>query len=67
MAIAFEHHPDRHAAGSRSAGGFTRLLNGLSSRALSAWRAYRVERELESMSYDQRKDIGFRSLDNATR
>ena len=62
MAIALQHRPTRRAAGSLS-----HLVHDLSLRIASAWRRYRVERELESLSYDQRKDIGFRSWDKTIR
>ena len=63
MAIALEHRPVRRAA----AGSFTRLVQDGLARIASAWRRYRAERELEGLSYDQRKDIGFRSWDKTTR
>ena len=58
MAIAFEH---RRATGTRSP------VRTVFARIASAWRRYRVERELEGMSFDLRKDIGFRSWDKTTR
>jgi uncharacterized protein YjiS (DUF1127 family) len=63
MAIAFVHRPARRALRTRDAGSLSHLFRGL----VSAWRSYRAERELESMSYDMRKDIGFRSSDRNTR
>lgn len=67
MAIALEHRPVRRAASSRDAGSLSHILRELSLRIAAAWRRYRVEREIESLSYDQRKDIGFRSFDKTTR
>ena len=64
MAIALEHRPVRRAA---PAGSFTRLVQDGIARIASAWRRYRVQRELEGLSYDQRKDIGFRAWDKTTR
>lgn len=65
MAIALQHSPVRCAAGSREAGPLVRLLQGLPARTVRAWRRRRAARELEGLSYDQRKDIGFRSSDRA--
>ncbi|UDF29055.1 UNVERIFIED_ORG: hypothetical protein LHK14_16265 [Roseateles sp. XES5] len=67
MAIALEHRPVRRAASTRDAGGLSHILREVSLRIAAAWRRYRVEREIESLSYDQRKDIGFRSFDKTTR
>ncbi|WP_411036625.1 hypothetical protein [Shinella sp. BYT-45] len=67
MAIALEHRPVRHAAGSRGTGSPSRLLHHVFGRIVSAWRRHRAEREIEGMSYDLRKDIGFRSWDKTTR
>ena len=67
MAIALEHRPVRRAAGTRDSGSLSHSLRELSLRIASAWRRYRVEREIESLSYDQRKDIGFRSFDKTMR
>lgn len=67
MAIALEHRPVRRALSTRDAGSLSHLLRGLSERMISAWRNHRAERELESMSFDMRKDIGFRSQDRNTR
>lgn len=67
MAIALEHRPVRRAAGARDAGSLSHLVREFSARIVSAWQRRRVERELEGMSYDQRKDIGFRSFDKNTR
>ena len=64
MAIALEHRPVRRAV---PAGSFTRLVQDSLARIASAWRRYRVQRELEGLSYDQRKDIGFRAWDKNTR
>jgi uncharacterized protein YjiS (DUF1127 family) len=35
----------------------------LRSRAVASWKRYRTERELEGLSYDALKDIGFPSAD----
>ena len=67
MAIALEHRPVRRAAGTRDTGSLSHLVQTVSERIVSAWRRYRAERELESMSFDLRKDIGFRSSDKTTR
>lgn len=67
MAIALEHRPVRRAAGTRDTGTLAHLLHDVSARIVSAWQRYRVQRELEGLSYDQRKDIGFRSWDKTTR
>ena len=66
MAIAFSHRPlrGRHPA---SGTGALPLLRGLSGRIAAAWRNHRALRELESLSYDMRKDIGFRSTDTRRR
>lgn len=66
MAIALEHRPVRRAVGTPGAGSLSHLVRDVSERIASAWQRYRVERELESMSFDQRKDIGFRSSDKTT-
>ena len=67
MAIALEHRPIPRAAGTPDAGSLPRLVHAVSERIVSAWRRYRVQRELEGLSYDQRKDIGFRAWDKTTR
>ena len=67
MAIALEHRPVRRASSTRHAGSPSHLLYDVFDRIVSAWRRYRVERELEGLSFDQRKDIGFRSWDKNTR
>lgn len=67
MAMALEHRPIPRAAGTRDAGSLPRLVHTVSERIVSAWRRYRTERELESLSFDLRKDIGFRSSDKTTR
>ena len=67
MAIALEHRPIRRAAGARDAGSLSHLVREFSTRIISAWQRRRVERELEGLSYDQRKDIGYRSFDKNTR
>ncbi len=59
MAIALDHRPVRRAAGTPEVGSLSHLLR--------AWQRYRVERELESMPFDLRKDIGFRSSNKTTR
>ncbi|GEM_PF-3461907 len=64
MAIALDHRPVRRAAG---AGTLSHLVRELSERIVYAWQRYRVERELESMPFDLRKDIGFRSSNKTTR
>lgn len=62
MAIAFTHRPSR---GRQAARGPTvaPLWRGLSGRLADAWRKHRALRELEGLSYDIQKDIGFRSTD----
>ena len=67
MAIALDHRPVRRAAGTRHSGTLSYLVRDVSERIVAAWQRYRAERELESMSFDQRKDIGFRSWDKTTR
>ena len=67
MAIALEHRPIRRAAGTRDAGSLSHLVQTVSERITSAWQRYRTERELESMPFDLRKDIGFRSSNKTTR
>ena len=67
MAIVSEYRPLPRAHSARDAGSLSLLFRGLSERAAAAWQRYRVQREVESMSYDQRKDIGFRSADKITR
>lgn len=67
MAIALEHRPVRRAFGTRHAGNLSRPVRDAFERIVSAWRRYRTERELEGLSFDQRKDIGFRSWDKTTR
>lgn len=67
MAIALEHRPVRGAAGTRDAGSLSHLILERFERIVSAWQRHRAERELEGMSYDQRKDIGYRSSDKSTR
>jgi uncharacterized protein YjiS (DUF1127 family) len=67
MAIALEHRPVRRASGTRHTGSLSHPLRDALERIVSAWRRYRTERELEGLSFDQRKDIGFRSWDKTTR
>ena len=67
MAIVLDHRPVRHAAGTPGVGSLSHLLRLISERIVSAWQRYRVERELESMPFDLRKDIGFRSSNKTTR
>ncbi|MEW9614995.1 hypothetical protein AB3G45_14320 [Shinella sp. S4-D37] len=67
MAIALQHRPLRRAPGIRHAGTPSHSARDLFGRIVSAWRRYRIERELEGLSFDQRKDIGFRSWDKTTR
>lgn len=67
MAIALDHRPVRRAAGTLDVGSLSHLLRDVSERIASAWQRYRVERELESMPFDLRKDIGFRSSNKITR
>ncbi|WP_337184274.1 hypothetical protein [Shinella sp.] len=67
MAIALEHRPVRRALSTRDAGSLAHLLRDIVGRIVSAWQRHRAERELESMSYDLRKDIGFREADRTTR
>lgn len=64
MAIALEHRPARRA---QSTGGPSHLLREFVERIASAWQRHRIEREQESMPFDLRKDIGFRSWDKTTR
>lgn len=59
MTIVFEHHPHR---GLRPA-----LLSRVAGRVYSAWQNHRAAREMESLPYAMRKDIGFRSTDTRTR
>ncbi|WP_145925902.1 hypothetical protein [Shinella sp. HZN7] len=67
MALALEHRPVRHASRTRHAGSPSHPLRDTFERIVSAWRRYRIARELEGLSFDQRKDIGFRSSDKTTR
>ena len=67
MAIALDHRPVRRAVGTPDVGSLSHLLRDVSERIASAWQRYRVERELESMPFDLRKDIGFRSSNKTTR
>ena len=67
MAIALEHRPVRRALSTRDSGSLIRLLRDVAERVVSAWQRHRTERELESMPYDLRKDIGFRAADRTTR
>jgi uncharacterized protein YjiS (DUF1127 family) len=67
MAIALEHRPVRRASGTRHTGSLSHPFRDAFERIVSAWRRYRTERELEGLSFDQRKDIGFRSWDKTTR
>jgi hypothetical protein len=67
MAIALEHRPVRRASSTPYTGSFAHLFHDVFGRAVSAWQRYRIERELEGLSFDQRKDIGFRSSDKTTR
>lgn len=67
MAIALDHRPVRRAAGTPEAGSLSHLVRDIVERVASAWQRYRVERELESMPFDLRKDIGFRSSNKITR
>nr|WP_298103406.1 hypothetical protein [uncultured Shinella sp.] len=67
MAIALDHRPVRRAAGTPDVGSLSHILRAVSERIVSAWQRYRVERELESMPFDLRKDIGFRSSNKTTR
>lgn len=67
MAIALEHRPVRRAAGAQETGSLTHHVQSVFARIASAWQRYRVQRELEGLSYDQRKDIGFRAWDKTTR
>ena len=67
MAIALHHSPVRRAEGTRISGSLSHILRGAAERLVSTWQAYRVEREIEGMSYDLRKDIGFRASDKTTR
>ncbi len=65
MAIASAYRPlrGRHPVSAAA----LPLLRGLSGRIAAAWRNHRALRELESLSYDMRKDIGFRSTDTRRR
>lgn len=67
MAIALEHRPARRASGAQVSGSLVHLLRTVPGRLVSAWRRHRVERELESLPFDLRKDIGFRAWDKTTR
>lgn len=67
MAIALEHRPVQRALSTRDSGSLIRLLRDVAERVVSAWQHHRAERELESMPYDLRKDIGFRAADRTTR
>lgn len=67
MAIAFEHRPARRASSTHASGSLSHFVRDISERISSAWQRYRVERELEGMPYDLRKDIGFRSSVKTTR
>ena len=67
MAIALDHRPVRRASATRHAGALSHPLRDGFERIVSAWRRYRNERALEGLSFDQRKDIGFRSWDKTTR
>ena len=67
MALALEHRAVRRASITRHADSPPHRLYDIFDRIVSAWRRYRVERELEGLSFDQRKDIGFRSWDKTTR
>lgn len=67
MAIALEHRPVRRASGVQVSGSLVHLLRTVTGRLASAWQRHRVERELESLPFDLRKDIGFRAWDKTTR
>lgn len=67
MAIALEHRPVRRAPSTRDAGSLSHIVREFVERIVSAWQRYRVEREQESMPFDLRKDIGYRSWDKTTR
>jgi hypothetical protein len=67
MAIALDHRPVRRAPGTPEAGSLSHLVRTVSERIASAWQRHRAERELESMPFDLRKDIGFRSSNKITR
>ncbi len=61
MTLILEHRQARRATGARFGHTFAHFIRALSGRIVSAWERSRLERELESMPYDLRKDIGFRS------
>jgi len=61
MAIVLEHSPARRSAD------LTTLVRETCARIVSAWQRHRAEREFEGLSFDLRKDIGFRSQDKSTR
>ena len=61
MALALEHRPVRRASGAHHSGSLSYTVRHIAERIVSAWQRHRAERELESMPYDLRKDIGFRS------
>ena len=67
MAIALEHRPARRASSTPLAGSLYHAARDIAERIAFAWQRRRVERELEGMSFDLRKDIGFRSWDKTTR
>lgn len=62
MATVFDYRPIRGFRRSRAP-----LLRGLSGRIAAAWQSRRALRELESLSYDLRKDIGFPPTDTHAR
>ena len=57
MAYIFEHRPVR----------LTHILRDAPAQIARAWRRHRTERILEGLSHDQRKDIGFPTLDRPAR
>ena len=67
MALALEHRPVRRASGAQVSGTLVHLLRTVPGRLILAWRRHRVERELESLPFDLRKDIGFRGWDKTAR
>jgi hypothetical protein len=67
MAIALEHRSVRRAQSTRGTGTSSHILREFVERIASAWQRHRIEREQESMPFDLRKDIGFRSWDKNTR
>lgn len=64
MTLVLEHRQERRATGARLGHSLAHLLRELFGRIVSAWERSRQEREMESMPYALRKDIGFRAATN---